>query len=541
MPVHAPRQQSPAQEPQAKQPLAKDPLRTGNTAGTHRPIHSSRKQWVKPVVATLVLLVAAAFIVAGWLRWPYGQARVLKTLGKDFSSEVTVRSFRTVYFPRPGYIAEGVVLQRIGQDGSPPLATARKITSYGSYLGLYMVPENIHSFRVEGLVVRIPKTLPASNGSSRPTPWWRALRIDRVIADGSVLQILPESSEVHPLVFSIHTLRLHAFATGKPLSFEASFQNPAPVGEVETRGQLGPLNANHLGQTAVFGSYTLKNARLATFPDISGTLFSQANFHGVLHDVRVQGTASTPDFELLSVRHPISLNVKFMADVDGMDGDVRLDSIEAHFRHTAIWSTGFVKSELGQPGKVTTLSMTVREGRIEDLLYPFVQSQPPPMEGTAHLQARGVFPYSGGPFLKRIRMAGAFDVEDSGFTHPEFQHTIDKLSERSKGKKNNDLKKTRANLQATVRLDAGVGQFSSLVFQIPGADAHLHGTYNLIDERVNLTGKLGTRGTLSQDTTGIKSILLWPFSPLFKHRRRGAVMPVHITGTYQHPTYGVSF
>jgi hypothetical protein len=43
---------------------------------------------------------------------------------------------------------------------------------------------------------------------------------------------------------------------------------------------------------------------------------------------------------------------------------------------------------------------------------------------------------------------------------------------------------------------------------------------------------------LHQATSGIKSFLLKAVDPfLKKNRRGGAVIPVRITGTYQHPSY----
>jgi hypothetical protein len=489
--------------------------------------------------AVAVALLLLSFL--GYLRWPYGQAAVETALGQKFFSRVEIRSFRTVYFPRPGYIAEDVRLYRIGDGPMPPLASIAKLTSYGSYLGLFTVPAEIQSLRAEGLVVRVPRGIRPSPTQPPPTHWWSSYKIDEVIADGSELQILPRAPGKQPLRFVIDRLRLRPLATGRPIDYQATFQNPLPRGTVQTHGRLGPIDADHLGQTPVSGAYRLRNAQLSSLKNLSGALNSQATFQGKLEDLRVQGTAASPNFQLLSARHPVPLDSRFLLNVDGMTGDVRLDSVVSHFNHTTMWSTGYVKSEPGLPGKTTTLEMTVQEGRIEDLLYPLTRANPPAMQGTVHFLARGTFPAGGGPFLRRISIAGAFDIEQSTLTRAKTQQKIARLSERTRKSKTRAPQQTMATLHGRVALQSGIGDFSSLVFHVPGATAQLHGTYNLLNEKVDFSGKLATDGTLSQDASGIQSILLWPLNPLFKRHGKGAVLPIRITGTYSRPRYRVSF
>jgi hypothetical protein len=78
-----------------------------------------------------------------------------------------------------------------------------------------------------------------------------------------------------------------------------------------------------------------------------------------------------------------------------------------------------------------------------------------------------------------------------------------------------------------------------LSFGVPGASARLHGTYNVIDHRIDLHGQMQVDTQISKTTTGMKSLLLKVMDPFFKKRRRGEVVPVHIGGTYEHPQYGL--
>jgi hypothetical protein len=66
----------------------------------------------------------------------------------------------------------------------------------------------------------------------------------------------------------------------------------------------------------------------------------------------------------------------------------------------------------------------------------------------------------------------------------------------------------------------------------------MSGTYNLLNQQIVLHGTLKTEAHLSQDTSGIKSVLLKPFDPLFKGKKAGAEIPVKIAGTYQNPQFG---
>jgi hypothetical protein len=73
---------------------------------------------------------------------------------------------------------------------------------------------------------------------------------------------------------------------------------------------------------------------------------------------------------------------------------------------------------------------------------------------------------------------------------------------------------------------------------VPGALAHLHGTFDLITEKIDLHGMLIMEATLPRATSGVKSFLLRAVDPFLKKNRHGrAKFPVSITGTYQKPEY----
>ena len=96
-----------------------------------------------------------------------------------------------------------------------------------------------------------------------------------------------------------------------------------------------------------------------------------------------------------------------------------------------------------------------------------------------------------------------------------------------------------SNLQGTFILDNTVMTFSKLSFGIPGAVIRLTGTFGLSDEAMDLHGDVRVQAKLSQMTTGFKSILLKAVDPFFKKDGAGAVIPIKITGTRQHPAFGL--
>jgi hypothetical protein len=184
--------------------------------------------------------------------------------------------------------------------------------------------------------------------------------------------------------------------------------------------------------------------------------------------------------------------------------------------------------------------MTSRQGRIQDLMRLFMKSTRPPMTGAIGFRAKAVVPPDSADFLKRVILDGDFGIASAQFTAPQMRQNIDILSDRARGDKDdNDPENVISNLKGQVALRNGVATFSQLSFGVPGATARLEGTYNLLNDRIDLHGTLAMQADLSQATKGVKSFLLKALDPFFKKKHAGAVVPVRIGGTYSHPSYSV--
>jgi hypothetical protein len=76
---------------------------------------------------------------------------------------------------------------------------------------------------------------------------------------------------------------------------------------------------------------------------------------------------------------------------------------------------------------------------------------------------------------------------------------------------------------------------------VPGAKAHLQGTYNIVNYRINLHGNMKVDTKISKTSSGAKALLLKIMDPLFRKKKKGEVVPVHILGTYEKPQFGLDF
>ena len=84
-----------------------------------------------------------------------------------------------------------------------------------------------------------------------------------------------------------------------------------------------------------------------------------------------------------------------------------------------------------------------------------------------------------------------------------------------------------------------MASFSRLSFDVPGAVIQLEGTYALRSQKIDMEGIFRMQATLSQTQSGIKHWLLKPIDPFFRKKGAGFLVPISITGTKDHPQFGV--
>ncbi len=496
-----------------------------------------------------VAAIAAIVVIAVAIRSPFTQGRVELGLEDTVRAKVSIGTFRMVYFPDPGCVAENVTFAGSSSAGeTAPLITIQKMTIEARYADLLARPGYIARVVLAGLHVQAPLRGISANSSASQSSQKPEVRIGEIFADGAELEVARSDGKA-PLKFEMHALSVQSYARSNAWSYRVTMENAEPPGEIISDGKFGPLNLEDLGATPVAGSYKFQKANLDVFPGIGGTLFSTGDFAGRLGEIGVRGTIDIADFKVVKSEHEVHLTSKFTANVNGTNGDVFLKQVEASFLQTSVAASGNVAGKPGQKGKTTSLDVEVNKGRIQDLLRLFVTANHPPMNGVTNLKAHLEIPPQKRPFLQELTLRGDFGIDEGAFTKPSMQTRVDKMSERARGEKQDKNKpQTQAdaddpenvvlNLKGHVELRDGVAKFSELSFSVPGASARMNGTYNLSSEQIDFHGMLKTEAELSQETSGIKSALLKPLDPLFKRKKAGAAVAVKMTGTYKHPEFG---
>ena len=493
------------------------------------------------VGAALAVAAIVASIIFLSLYWPFSRRSVLNELGEASETSVAAAAYHGTYFPRPGCVLEHVTFQHNAKAGAPPLITIDSLKIEGSFWGLFT--KHLKRIRAEGMHLLIP----ARGSEHFQTPQRSSFVIDDLTADGASLQVASQEPAKQPTRFSFRNFAIHEVGGNGPASFEATFSNPEPPGEISTTGNFGPWNESDVGKTPVSGKYSFKNADLGVFGGIAGIFSSSGTFSGMLNHIEAQGQVDAPQFTVTSSSHDVQLRTDFRAVVNGENGDTLLESVTAHFLKTTIWSGGSVAGQEGQNGKTTSLEVAAKDGRIQDLLLLFTRSERAPMAGMVSFRAKVAVPPGKRPFLEKVQMEGNFGIDDGTFTKADTQEGVNHLSHGAVAAEEhptpeNDKDKSEtvlSNLKGHVLLKNGTATFSDLSFSVPGALAQLQGTYNLITEKVNLHGTLKTDSEPAKSTSGIKTVMLRILEPFFKKKHRGYVMPVKITGTYRQPSFGL--
>jgi hypothetical protein len=494
----------------------------------------SRARFPKTLIilasVTAVLLCAAAVLSVRY--WPFSERAVQEDLAETADSTVTIRRYHPTYFPHPGCILEDVEFRHGGNQFR--LITIPKLIIEGSYSGIL----TRHVPRITAASAHI--FIPPFGAHTEFHSQHSALVVDELVANGTRVEFTSSEPQKHPLVFDVHEALLRSVRWGSPIQYRLKLHNPDPRGELAVEGRFGPWADGHSQDTPMSGTYTFDHADLGVYGGIAGILSSTGKFDGVFKHVTVSGTTDTPDFVVTSGGHPHRLTTRFDAYVDATRGDTFLNRVEARLGRTTLLAQGSIAGSEGRKGKVANLRFTSRHGRIEDLLALFVTADRSPMSGDMSLVARAELAGGDQPFLERVQLEGKFGIDDGSFK-PGTQKDVNALSAGARGDTKDDPETALTDLQGTLDLAGGVARFSDLDFGVPGAKARLHGTYNIVNHRINLHGEMKVDTKISKTASGAKALLLKIMDPLFRKKKKGEIVPVHILGTYEKPQFGLDF
>lgn len=498
-------------------------------------------------VLLAVSICAVVFLALMAAKWPFTRQAITKRLERASSAQVEMRGFHSTYFPFPGCVAEDVVFRQkassTGEKPTEPIITIHKLTIESTFAGLLSKPGRIRRIIADGLRIYVPQggaSLHEQTGQSSDQTI-----IEELHADNAVLELATGQSGEKKLVFQIHRALFHDIGDHKATPFQVSLHLPTPPGEVESSGSIGPWKDGKgtVRSTAISGKYVLTRADLGVFKAVGGVVSSHGEFSGNLDRLNLSGVTDAPNFEVKESRHQFHLSTQFRGILDMKNGDLVLPLVEARLGNTNLIAHGSVS---GKP-KTVTLDVTHGQGEIQDLILLFSDAKASPVLGPVVFQTQIVLPPEHRPFKERVHLTGNFSINRARFTSTNTQKDVDQLSERAEGKKDKEkdhdgdddkegFERVMTGLKGEVVLKDGIATFSPVSFTVPGADADMKGTYSLLTKRVDLRGKMRMLATVSQATTGAKSIFLKVLDPFYKKKKKGAgaEVPIKMTGTYGH-------
>jgi hypothetical protein len=512
----------------------------------------SRRLWMWGGIVALIFLAASLIVVKLVVARaePILRARVLQTLSARFHGKVQLEGFgisvgNGIQVTGSGLRIFGTADANPYEPGIQPLIDLREFRFQTSIRSLFHWPMHVDTVYVDGLELNIPpkgsrQEITGARGNASRV----SIFFDHIECKNARLVINTLNPTKPPFEFTIKDLKLSDVGPGEPFQFDARLINPKPVGDIHSIGVFGPWREDDPRQTPVRGGYSFTHADLGTIKGIGGMLSSTGEYSGTLGNIAVDGSTDTPDFRIATSGHPVPLHTQFHAIVDGTSGDTYLRPVNASFLQSSLTARGSVV-RVNPHGHDIELDVVLGQARIQDLLQLGVRTEPPIMTGPVEMNTRLSIPPGSASVTDRLRLDGTFHVLRAHFTNQKVQDKLDTISLISQGKPkeaHEHLAETvPTDLRGVFTLQDGLLSFSLLHFLIPGTHIDMAGSYSLDGQTFDFHGKVKLQATLSQMTTGWKSLLLKPVDRFFRKDGAGTEIPIRISGTESDPHFGLDF
>jgi hypothetical protein len=535
----------------------------------------------------LASLIAAAVGISILLHnaEPIMRAEIVAALERHFNAHVELDSFHMSL--TGGLRAEGRGLRiwppaEVHGVEVPPTPSGQPLISIDDFRFRAPLhysrnkPLRISLVQLRGLVVDLPPAShfthtenqppPNDSGSSSVKKALLRFSLDTVECVDTVVHIETNKPRKLPLVFNVSNLRLTNIKSDGTMDYTANLVNAVPKGNVHTTGTFGPWNTGDPGESAIQGQYTFDNADLGDFKGISGTLHSIGRYAGTLRELKADGVADVPNFALTHFGTAMPLHTQFNAKVDATNGDTWLQPVYAVLGQSHFTVEGQVvrvpvsedEAEASQnpnanprtapPSKGHDISLLVNvpQGRMEDFMRLVSKSGTPMLTGLLNLKTSLEIPPGKETVHLRMKLNGNFQLSNAQFTNSKVQDRVDELSLRGQGltkeakqKDKSDTPPAPSTLQSSFTMAKGVVTLPDLVYQVPGADIALDGTYTLDGGTMNFAGKAKMEATVSKMIGGWKGALATPLDHFFKKDGAGTEVGVHVDGTKDDPHFGL--
>ena len=472
---------------------------TRPSAKIKRRIHATEAITVAAIALAMIVVHLAFFF------WPFRYRMVHPLLEQVFQSKVTVTYYHRTYFPHPGFVAEGVTFYRHGDTRIPPLAKVKRMTVAGQWGMLLFHPHLLYEIRLEDLHVQIPpagtkaRGMDFDNGVVDTSQ--SKLKIETICADGTVLDFLRHGDS--PIRFEFPALQIHDLEAGRPMQFALRVKTPGPQGIVLASGKMGPFRTNSYLTTPLDGTYQLQTADLSHLQGLAGHVQGGGWFSGKFSRIEVEGTAAIPDFRADDANQ-VRLDAQYQAAVNGMTADVQIENAQVKTGTSLITAKGTIA---GSPKRVA-VTFATQGAEMQDLLR-IVEKAQPQMAGKVNFNATAEFGSGPERFLQRLQLKGDVALEGMRFVEAKKQQKMDAFTARvsKNGRRREEVRIRRRRHSRRGPRRGSIRErpiFRIYARTLPGADAHLHGTFNLLDTKVHLEGKIALQQGISHATTGVE-------------------------------------
>lgn len=499
-------------------------------------------------LAVIAVVIAVALTVAVAQVGPRLRSEIIRALESRMDVIVTLDEFEAHLWPRPGASGRGLTLRHRDRPDLPPLVSIREFSGDASWTGIFRARMNRVS--LDGLEVTIPprrrEDMPSLNPDTEPSAAAESesspstFAIATLTSTNARLSILPRNPDKDPRVFDIFTLEILDLTLVRPSRFTASLTNPIPEGTIETTGSFGPWNGDEPAQTPVDGEFQF-DADLGTIKGIAGALHATGEYDGTIDHIAVSGKTETPDFRIPKLKaSALPLITTFSAVVDGTNGDVTLDPVDARLASSHFVARGSVVGTKGIKGKRITLDVTSDDARMEDILSLTVRTKPPAMTGHVALTTSFDLPQGEPDVIDRLRLKGSVKIAEAQFSSDSVQGKVDQLSRRAQGRPEDvSIADVSSTIQTQFTMADGTIRLENLNYSVEGAVVRIDGRYSLDPGALDLAGTVRLDASLSQTQTGFRHFVLKPFDALFRKDGAGTKLAFRITGTVDEPKIGL--
>lgn len=504
-------------------------------------------RWILVSMSIAAIVLASVGEVMVHRAGPILKGRVIETLSTRFESRVEleglsvsllrgleVRGHGLKIYPTDDVVAAGA---------TEPLIAVEDFSFHSNLAGLFVKPMHVGVVRVTGMEIKIPPKEMRRKGDGEARRGGKMkIVVDEFVCSDSRLVIGTMKPGKAPKDFELQRIEMHNVGPDAPWRYAATLTNAVPKGDILASGTFGPWANADPGTSPVTGHYNFDHADLSTIKGIGGMLWSVGDFSGELDRIAVDGTTKTPDFSLDTANHPVALETRFHAIVDGTTGDTYLQPVEAVLGETHFTTSGTVINMKGK-GHAVDLEVEVPDGRVEDFLQLAVKSEPVVMTGRVGMKTKLQIRSGPESVAQRISLRGGFGLSAIHFSNPAVQDKVDMLSLRAQG--DPKLAKPGAadvssRMVGQFLMDRGELNFSKLDYTLPGANVELTGVYSLDGSKFDFFGDVKTQAKLSKMVASRwKSLMLRPVDPFFHKDGAGAEIPVKITGTRSEPKFGL--